>query len=62
MTMKKVLFTTYWSPQEAQSILFFLDERRDTLLANYGNEIAEYYRQITHHDIDFDFEDDTIPF
>ena len=45
-------------------MLHFLDELRDTLLAHYGDDIAEHYRQQREesHQTDFDFEDDIIPF
>ena len=61
--MKKSLLTTHWSPEEADSILLFLDELRDVLLANYRDDIVDYYRQRQQQDqILFDFEDDAIPF
>jgi len=62
--MKKMTLTSYWSPEEAHSILLFLDELREILLANYGDDIAEHHRQRQQADgdIDFDFEDHTIPF
>ena len=61
--MKKMLLNAHWSPEDAQHILLFLDEIRDTLIANYGDDIAEYYQQLDGNDsIDFGFEDDIIPF
>ena len=64
MTMKKMHLTTYWSPEEAHSMLLFLDELRDTLLVHYGNDITDYHRQQREEsdDINLDFEDDFIPF
>lgn len=62
--MKKNLLTTHWSPEEAYSILLFLDELRDVILANYGDGIADYYRQRQKQQVQilFDFEGDAIPF
>ena len=62
--MKKIVFTTYWSPEEAQGILLFLDELRETLLAHYGDDIANYHRECQQENkaVDFDVEDDIIHF
>ncbi len=64
MTMRKMPLTTYWSPEEAYSILLFLDELREVLLDHYGDDIADHYRQQLQEENDPDsaFEDDMIPF
>ncbi len=64
MTMRKMPLTTWWSPEEAYSILLFLDELREVLLAHYGDDIADYHRQQLQEENvrDSDFEDDIIPF
>ncbi len=37
--MRKILLTTYYSPEEALTIYQFLDDFKETLWANYGEEI-----------------------
>jgi hypothetical protein len=37
--MRKILLTTYYSPEEAQTIYQFLDDFKETLWANYQEEI-----------------------
>ena len=51
---------THWSPEEADSILLFLDELCDILLANYSDAVADHCRQ-QQDQILFDFKDDAIP-
>ena len=62
MAMQKMQLTTHWSPEEAYGILLFIDELRETLLANHGADIADYYRQRQQEDTVFYFEDVIIPF
>jgi hypothetical protein len=38
--MRKILLTTYYSPQEAHTIYEFLDDFKETLWANYREEIT----------------------
>jgi hypothetical protein len=44
--MKKSLLTTYWSPEEAHSILLFLDELREMIVQNYAEDIAAYCKEL----------------
>jgi len=44
MTMKIVPLTTYWTVDEADTIVAFLDELRDTLWETYGEQIIEMRR------------------
>ncbi len=37
--MRKILLTTYYSPEEAHTIYQFLDDFKETLWANYSEEI-----------------------
>ncbi len=37
--MRKILLTTYYSPEEALTIYQFLDDFKGTLWANYSEEI-----------------------
>jgi len=62
--MKFMQFKSHWTPEEAHTLLTFLDDFRDTLWQNYGHEIIEYCRQqqINEHDFSVEFEDDVIPF
>ena len=39
--MRKILLTTYYSPEEAQTIYRFLDDFRETLWVNYHEEIMQ---------------------
>jgi hypothetical protein len=43
--MRLSILKTHWTPEEAQTVLTFLDELRDTLWQNYGNDIVEHARQ-----------------
>ena len=44
MTMKITRLTTYWSVDEADTVVAFLDELRDTLWQCYGEQITEMRR------------------
>lgn len=66
--MKLSYLKTHWTPEQAHTILSFLDDIRDTLWRTYGSEIIEYYQQQNTKDhyqdkntFD-DWEDDIIPF
>ena len=37
--MRKILLTTYYSPEEALIIYQFLDDLKETIWANYSEEI-----------------------
>ncbi len=39
--MKTTRLTTYWSAEEADTVVAFLDELRDTLWECYGEQITE---------------------
>jgi hypothetical protein len=39
--MRKLLLTTYYSPEEAHTIYQFLDDFKETLWANYSEEIMQ---------------------
>lgn len=61
--MKTLLLKTYYSPEEAYSILMLLDELRDTIWHNYREEIEQYEQQQSKEsELSFDIEDDEIPF
>lgn len=44
MTMKINRLTTYWSAEEADTVVAFLDELRDTLWECYAEQITEMRR------------------
>lgn len=44
MTMKITRLTTYWTTDEADTVVAFLDELRDTLWECYGDQITEMRR------------------
>jgi hypothetical protein len=50
--MRKILLTTYYSPEEAQTIYQFLDDFRETLWANYHEEIMQAMRPQEEDQID----------
>ena len=60
--MKTTRLITHGSPAEAYAVLLFLDELRDAILADYGNEIAANFRQQQQEAYLTEFEDDIIPF
>lgn len=43
--MRLSMLKTHWTPEEAHTVLTFLDELRDTLWQNYGDDIVEHARQ-----------------
>lgn len=45
MSMKVTRLYTHWSPDEAHTIIEFLDHLRDQLVESYGDEIANYMRE-----------------
>lgn len=64
MTMKKMLFTTHWTPVEVHTMLDFLTEIQEVIKSHYAAELDEFYREIyveERHER-FDVEDDQIPF
>ena len=36
---------THWTPEEAHTILIFLDELRDVIWQSYGDDIAKHARE-----------------
>ncbi len=44
MTMKVTRLTTYWSIDEAATVIEFLDSLRDALWETYGEQITKMYR------------------
>ncbi len=45
MTLKTHRLSTYWTPEDAQSVITFLAEIRDLLWECYRDEIMELHRQ-----------------
>lgn len=62
--MKLSYLKTHWTPEEAHTILSFLDDVRDTLWRTYSSDIVNYYHQqhIEEKETLSDFEDNNIPF
>lgn len=66
--MKLSYLKTHWTPEEAHTILTFLDDVRDVLWRTYRDEIVEYYQQQYSPDqwqdekAMIDWKDDNIPF
>ena len=44
MAMKITRLTTYWTAEEADTVMAFLDELRDTLWECYGEQIIDMRR------------------
>ena len=44
MTMKIIRLTTYWTADQADTVVAFLDELRDMLWETYGDQIIEMCR------------------
>ena len=67
MTMNVTRLTTYWSIDEAATVIEFLDILRDALWETYGEQITEMHRE-THDNRFQDINqcalgfDDDIPF
>ena len=62
--MKHTYLKTHWTPEEAHSILMFLDTLRDLVWQSYGNEIMALHQapcQSEEDNVDESF-DDPIPF
>jgi len=45
MTLKTHRLSTYWTPEDAQSVITFLAEIRDLLWECYRDEIMEMHRK-----------------
>jgi len=67
MTMKMTRLTTYWSIDEAATVIDFLDILRDALWETYGEKITEMHHEACDNRIqdtnqcELGFDDD-IPF
>ena len=67
MTMKVTRLTTYWTLDEAATVIDFLDTLRDALWETYGEQITQMHREayddriqdINQGELEFD---DDIPF
>ena len=56
MTMNVVRLFTYWDVDQAQTVIDFLDQLRDTLIDHYGEPIAQQRRaeqQLAKQQVDF---------
>lgn len=66
--MKLSYLKTHWTPEEAKTVLIFLEELQQIISNAYGNEIDNFYqneiieKQMDESDHDFTIEDDAIPF
>ncbi len=62
--MRFMQIKTHWTAEEAYQTLIFLDELRESIWQNYGNDIIEYCQDSYSLDTDevFDCGDDAIPF
>lgn len=45
MTMKVTRLTTYWTPDEAATVIDFLDSLREALWETYGEQITKMYQE-----------------
>ena len=67
MTMNTTHLTTYWTVDEAATVIDFLDTLRDALWETYGEQITRMHHEIYDDRIqdanqcEFEF-DDEIPF
>ncbi len=67
MTMNTTRLTTYWTIDDAATVIDFLDTLRDALWETYGEQITRMYREDCHDHVpdtnQYEFEfDDEIPF
>ena len=64
MSMKTTRLYTYWDPDQAHTILEFLDQLRDQIWEIYGDEIVDLLRNASNtptkdeHQIKLEFDDD----
>jgi len=64
MTMKITRVPTHWTPEEAHTVIEFLDVLRDQLWHSYGDSVVDMLRQASaneacHDDqVAFEFDDD----
>ncbi len=67
MTMNTTRLTTYWTIDDAATVIDFLDSLRDALWETYGEQITGMHREAYDNGIrdtnqcEFEFDDD-IPF
>ena len=45
MTMNSILLTTYWTIDDAATVIDFLDVLRDALWETYEDQITQMYRE-----------------
>ena len=57
MTMRFTQLTTYWNPEEAHTVIEFLDSLRDLLWATYGDEIIAMLKAESENNPDSDESD-----
>jgi hypothetical protein len=58
MSMRVNKLTTYLRPEDAYSIVEFLDQVRDMLLQTYGDEIRTMLQETSQRRPDGEFDDD----
>jgi len=52
MTMRVHKFTTHLRPEEAYTLIEYLDMLRDVLMEAYGDEITALLREPEQHEVD----------
>ncbi len=62
--MRFMQIKAHWTAEEAYQTIIFLDELRESIWQNYGNDIIEYCHDLHSPDTDevFDCYDDIIQF
>jgi len=62
--MRILKITTYWSPEEADCIHRLLDELKEAIWQNHGDDIIEMHRRIHDeqqgHEAQTDFDDEIL--
>jgi hypothetical protein len=63
--MSKLLLTTYWSAEDAQTVIAFLDELKEIISRAYETDLHKLYEEIERsanrcHQTSFDFNDNSL--
>lgn len=61
MSWKVMRVNTYWSPDEAEVALAFIDELRDQILTHYEQQIITRRLEMLEHDQQHDEMQQTLP-
>jgi hypothetical protein len=60
MTMRVNRIVTHLRPEDAYTLIEFLEQLREVLIQTYGDDIATMLRETSQHDSPVDYEDNEV--